>query len=434
MPIPRRGWSLLKALAPSSRDLDSAPRVLLAWEIGTGFTHTQNALGVVTHLRANGFSCVFATADPRFDPWFRAHGVQILQTYLWPPMRVGAAVPEFREARTLTDILADYAIGNPANLAAAIAHYDTLFDLVRPDIVLCENAFGALLAARGRIPTIAFGSTLLFMPPTLGDGFAPINPSAPNPSWPTQVIVDGINTALGVSARPFLSCAADIMDCAAVLPFGPAAFDPYLHARTQPVLAPYCSDLPLPIDTRERCEIVVYLHERMQFMDDLIDAIVRLPSPVRLYIPALEPIRRMKLEEAGVLIESHMMPLETIAAKAGCLVHHGGVTLTAVALALGIPQVILARFYENGLAGHFVAERSLGAWMRIDAVDARRLAEAVRECGADVAANAERAAPEFQRWFHSDPTFIVAQEAARLLGVQNLRPAPAAKRSLIAPI
>lgn len=433
MPTLLRDRSLLQASPLRSRS-EMSPRVLLAWEIGAGFTHTQNALGVVAHLRANGFSCVFATADPRFDPWFRAHGAQILQTYLWPPMRVGAAVPELREARTFTDLLADYAIGNPANLAAAIAHYDTLFDLVRPDIVLCENAFGALLAARKRIPTIAFGSTLLFMPPKLGDGFVPINPSTPNPAWPPQDIIDAINTALGASARPFLSCAADIMDCAAILPFGPAAFDPYLQARAQPVLAPYCPDLRFPMNTSDRCETVIYLHERAQFMDDLLEAVGQLPGPVRLYIPALEPISRTKLEDAGVLIESKMMPLETIAAKARCLVHHGGVTLTAAALALGIPQVILARFYENTLAGQFIAGRSLGVWMHVDTVSVGRLIDAVRLCGVDLAANSKRAAPEFQNWFHSDPTFVVAQEAARLLGVQNLRPAAAVNHSLFTPI
>jgi len=411
--------SLLRRL--SRRAKRRAPRVLLAWEIGAGFTHTRNALGVVSHLAANGVSCIFATADPRFDPWFRAHGASLTQTYLWPPMRVGAAVPECREARTLTDLLANYGLGDPANLAAAIAHYDTLFDLVRPDALLCENAFGAALAARKRIPTVLFGSTLLFMPPRDGDGFAPIDPSAPEPSWPTQDLLDSVNAALGASARPLLSCAAELMDCAAMLPFGPAAFDPYAHARTEAVLAPYCPDLPRSAPAGTRRETVIYLHESAQYLDELVDAVARLPGPKRLYIPALTQKRRSTLERAGVIVEERMMSLDAIASKARILVHHGGVTLTAVALALGIPQVTLARFHDNGVAGRFVAARGLGASMSVDSVDAERLRNAVLACGAeDVARRAAEAAPEFRRWFDSDPTFSVAQATARLLGMDVL--------------
>lgn len=412
------------------------PKVLLAWEIGAGFTHSQNALGVVAHLAENGVECVFATADPRFDPWFRAYGTPVTQTYLWPPMRVGSASPELRDARTLTDILANYGVADPAHLAACIAHYDTLFELVQPDVLLCENAFGALLAGRGRMPTIVFGSTLLFMPPRSGDGFAPIAANSPDPSWPVQDIVDAVNSALAAFARPPLSRAADIMDCAAVLPFGPAAFDPYAYLRREPILAPYCPDLPARIDLESRKETIVYLHEGAQLIDDLMKAVGSLPPPVRLYIPALNDARRAEFERAGLQVETRMMPLERIAANARCLVHHGGVTLSAVALALGIPQIILARFYENGLAGQFVAERKLGTWLRIDAVEKDWLVAAVRDWGADdhVAARAAACSPEFRRWFDGDPTFAVAKKTAELLGIENLRPAPVRDREASSPV
>ena len=147
------------------------PTALIAWEIGAGFTHSQNLWGVVRHLRYMGFRCVVATADPRFEIWFRALGTDVVQTFLWPVMRSNAAMPEQRPARVLTDVLANYGVTRPIDLKGAMAHYETLFSLVKPDVVLAENGFGIVLAARGRYPVVIFGSTLLFMPPALGHAF-----------------------------------------------------------------------------------------------------------------------------------------------------------------------------------------------------------------------------------------------------------------------
>lgn len=412
------------------------PKVLLAWEIGAGFTHARNALGVVSHLARAGVSCTFATADPRFEPWFRAHATGVVQTYLWPSMRAGSVLPAPRPARGLTDILANYGALDPANLAGGIAHYDTLFDLVQPDLVLCENAFAAQLAARGRIPTFIYGSTLLFMPPVIGDGLAPIDPAQPELSWLEDEVLDGVNAALAASARAPLPNAAAIMDCAGLMPFGPAAFDPYADLRSEAVLPPYCPDLPPALPVAPGDETVVYLHESTQLIDKLMAAMLALPGPLRLYIPGLSAQRRAQFEAAGHRVAERMLPLEEIARSARCLIHHGGVTLTAAALALGIPQVILARFYENGLAGAFTAEQGHGQWRRVDEVDSRWLGEAVAAmtAGGVVSARSRGAAPEFRSWFSYDPTYEVAIRICDQLGVARPEPAAAATDQSLAPI
>ena len=401
------------------------PRVLLAWEIGAGVTHAQSAAGIVAHLAANGVSCFFAAADPRFEPWFRAAGCPVVQTWLWPPMRTGAALPAQRDPRTLPDMLANYGAIDPANLAAGIAHYDALFDLVKPDLLLCDNAFAALLAARGRIPAIVYGSTLLFMPPVQGGRLAPVDPADPAPAWPEDDVLDAIAAALGASARPPLTCAADIMACEAVMPFGPAAFDPYAHARATPLLPPYCPDLPSAPATSAGREIFVYLHESAQFSGPLMAALARLPPPLRVYIPALTRENRNALEKAGAQVETRMHALSDIA-RARCLVHHGGVTLTAAALALGAPQAILARFHDNAVAGQFVADRDLGLWMRADEFAADRFVEGVRAVLDDplIALRAKNGAGEFRAWFSGDPTFAVARRAGAALGLKEMRAAP----------
>lgn len=400
------------------------PRALLAWEIGAGFTHARNALGVVAHLAAAGVDCTVALADPRFEPWFRAHGARVLQTWLWPPMRVGAMAPAPRAINRFSDILASYGALDPAHLAAGIAHYDTLFDLAQPDVLLCENAFAAQLAARGRIPTIVYGSTLLFIPPRVGDDLVAIMPHEP-PSWPEDEVLDALNAALGASARPPLAHITEMMDCAAILPFGPAAFDPYAAARSTPVLPPYCPDFPHGARAGAGDETIVYLHESAQASAPLMDALARLPPPLRIYIPALAAEQRAAFEQRGFAVETSMLSLDTISARGKILVHHGGVGLAAVALALGLPQVVLARFHDNAAAGQFVADRGLGAWLHVSS-DADAIVAAIAAVRNDsvMRARALQQAPDFARWFDGDPTLEVARKAAEVLGLKTLQPSP----------
>jgi hypothetical protein len=262
-----------------------------------------------------------------------------------------------------------------------------------------------------------FGSTLLFMPPRLGDAFAPIDPREPNPSWPVSGVLEGVNEGLGALARGALLSIADIFDCAAVMPFGPAAFDPYGAYRQEPILPPHCPDLPLGSIDGTGDEIVVYLHEAVQLVEQAMLAILQFPGTVRVYIPSLGDAWRARFLASGISVEDRMMPLQMIVENARCLVHHGGVTLTAAALANAVPQIILARFYENGLAGRYVSERGLGEHCRLDSVSAEWILSALDRVlnDARLSQRAREAAPQSRGWFTGDPTHVVACKAAEIL-------------------
>jgi UDP:flavonoid glycosyltransferase YjiC (YdhE family) len=403
----------------AKRFANAAPTALICWEIGAGFTHSQNLWGVIRQLRHRGMRCVIATADPRFETWFRSLGADVLQTYLWPAMRSGVVLPTQRPNRVLSDVFANYAVSRESDLRAAIAHYDTVFALVKPDVVLCENAFGAMIAARGRFPVVVYGSTLLFIPPIVEGAFAPIDRHDPEPSWPVDEVVDEMNLALAATARIPLQNPAEIFACDATIPFGPAAFDPYGDYRIGPVHGPHCPDLPAAMAATPSTEVVVYLHDVTQMSAPIMDALAALQPAVRIYIPSLSAELRARFEAAGHRVESRMMPLRALAATAGLLVHQGGVTLTAASLALGIPQIILSRFYENGLAGRFVANAQLGATRRLDLTDRQWLLEAVEAARNDKAltAHCRAEAGIYRRWFDRDPTTVVAEHVATLLGI-----------------
>jgi UDP:flavonoid glycosyltransferase YjiC (YdhE family) len=78
-----------------------------------------------------------------------------------------------------------------------------------------------------------------------------------------------------------------------------------------------------------------------------------------------------------------------------------------------VPQLILARFRENALAGRYVEAQGLGRVWRIDQIDAEAVLEAAAALRSDgeLLGRARERAQEFRTWFGPDPTEVVARAA-----------------------
>jgi UDP:flavonoid glycosyltransferase YjiC (YdhE family) len=392
-----------------------AKRALLAWEFGAGRTHIGNLLGVGRHLRDAGVQCVATIYDPSFAAEFAALGIPVVQNYVWPARRRAPVTWQERPVKTLGDTLANLGFTAPAALGAAIAHYSSLFALTRPDLVIAENAPGALLAARGRLPAIAFG-TGSCLPPIVGGDFAVHDGAGDAPSWPADQVRDRINTTLQATGRPPLAQLGDLLRIDGVYPFGPVEFDLYAATRTEPMLPPYTPDLDGPPSLAQGREIFVYLHGLIQGHRPVMDGLAAIERPARVYIPGLAEAERARLPDSWE-IERRVVPLREILGRSRCVIHHGGPQLTSICLAAGLPQVIIPKEPDNDTSARFVAARDLGTACAVGEVTADWLAASAHQAYDDLALNqrCELAAPEFARWFAADPTRIVADAALRLL-------------------
>jgi hypothetical protein len=133
-------------------------RVLLAWEHGAGRTHYSNLLAVASHLRASGIECLAALYDnSAADSEFRAIGVHTMQNFVWPSQRREQTGWRGTPVNSFTDYLANVGLNSSVAVASAIAHYEGLFSLFEPDLVVCEGAYGGILAAREHLPVVAMG-------------------------------------------------------------------------------------------------------------------------------------------------------------------------------------------------------------------------------------------------------------------------------------
>ncbi len=397
------------------------PRALVAWEFGAGRTHVANVLGVVRQLRRAGFDCLAALYETETDNEFAALGVSTVQNYVWPSWRRHQLQPSLPPDKTLSDFVAQLGFISPKALSSAIAHYDGLFRTFEPDILLCENAFGGLLAARGRLPAIAFGFSGL-LPPIVDDGFPSYFPDARAPSLSEEWVCGRINEGLARAGRLPIENIGDILRVDAVLPFGPDAFDVYARHRQTPCLPVHLPLDPSRLDVGRGDAVFVYLQAYVQEMPAIMAAVMSLRRPVHGYLPDLSDDNRALLARHGVVLEDQPIPMGELFARSRTLLHHGGQNLTAACLAAGLPQTILSKEYDNRVTGDFVTGRGLGdAVWYADATTSWIVDSVRRGCeDEDLRARCRDASTEFKGWFAGDPSAAVAEAACRILG----RPPP----------
>jgi rhamnosyltransferase subunit B len=385
------------------------PRALLAWEYGSGHTHVVNLLAVARKLRADGIDCLATLHDGFTNPDFQELGIPTVQNFVWPHARRFSNHDGERPYGGFPDLLGNLGMAEPVAVEAVLRHYDGLFSLFDPDIVLCEQAYGAQLAARGRCPAIAFGFGQ-YLPPRMGRR---LSPGDQQTSWSEDEVLVGLNAGLARAGRTPLDDLAQLFDVDAVLPFGPAAFDLNTPWRLEPALPVHVPGFSPGTRAGGGSEVFVYLHGFAIRRPNVIAALLTLERPIRAHVVDLNPDDRASLTAAGVAIEERPIPVPDLLQRTGCILHHGGVSLTAVALATGLPQVILSKQLDNRVAGEFVEREGLGVHRPLAQATAGWIIASVGRGFDDEAlrCRAWERAPEFEAWFGPDPTEQVAAAA-----------------------
>lgn len=394
----------------------SHARVLLAWEYGAGYTHVVNILAVARHLRAAGIECLAALHDVRHACRFAELGIATVQNHVWPQARRWAAHEDERPHLGFLDVLGNLGFGKPDWVAGAIAHYDGIFDLFRPDLVLAENAYGAQLAARKKVRSIAFGFGQ-FLPAIVEGRFA--GPDAEPTSWSAAEILSGLNEGLARGGRAPLDRLEDMFDVDATFPFGPAAFDPRTSWRPEPPLPALVNGFRPGSRAASGEEVFVYLQGSGARFGGVLPALLSLRRPIRAHIPDLDPADRDLLVRNGAILEPEPTPVRRIVERSRCVLHHGGIGLTAACLSAGLPQVIVSGQLDQRTAGDFVAGEGLGEHRHLADGTTGWIVEATRRAYDDdvLRLRCLARAAGFDAWFEPDPARTVAEAVCWLLGL-----------------
>jgi rhamnosyltransferase subunit B len=398
-----------------SRVSNAPRRALLTWEIGGG-GHFRPTLRLAAALKHLGLHVDFAalrphaltTAENSFDRLFQA---PVLPRTTRLGRQFGA---QGRPAVSYVEILMDYEFDQPLVVHRQVEAWRSLFDLIRPEILITDFSPGAVLAARGRIPTVAFGSP--FCVPCGSDGrFPSFLPEHPASIENEAVVRTSICTALDELGEPPVNDLVEAVVAPTRFPQGFSELDPYAAIRTEELLPPIVEQCT--VENGSRSEILAFLPRTLKTYPAIIDTLVRLGQAVCLDGRRMTPDIRRRLGEAGVRFGAEILDSNAMASSASLVLSHGGFHTVVRGLLAGVPQIIVAGDQEKYLHLRALQRLGVGTGVTLDRLTSETLGEAIETVTSDpaYASRARALGVEFRRR-HVDGTIeTIAERIASLV-------------------
>ncbi|NOT39676.1 MAG: hypothetical protein HOP13_04210 [Alphaproteobacteria bacterium] len=348
--------------------------ILFAWELGEGLGHLPALKAIALAAKAEGARAVFALRDPVLSRTALAEtDAEILQAPFWPTPAMPAA-----PSGSYTDLIAANGFSSVANARALIGAWDQVFDLTKPDLLVCEHAPGAAIAAFGRLPIALVGNGFV-VPPADGDVFPPFEASRGDVQRQARVLAVIREAMVGLGRRvPDTICAPFRGVFRGVFTFPP--LDLYRNVRRESVLGPVEPMPPLtPLPSKRR--LFSYSAADAAMIEPMTHALMTLGVQASAYFRGSLGVRGAILRSRGVTLFDAPPRLASVLPEATAVFSHGGAGFTHAALAAGRPHIVYPRHFEAHATAR--ALEDLGAGILVSPFEAKRFADAVSRANDD---------------------------------------------------
>lgn len=364
------------------------PRLLFAWELGANFGHASKIIEVIRALRG------------RADVIVAARNVLPLRQ-LAPDLEmrlIAAPTAPPDPGRESKDIGVNYADdlrhtgwARPRTLQTLMEAWRTLFDLVRPDVLVAQFAPTALLAARTLAPpppTAIFGIGY-DMPPRADPtpAFFYWNKDAASAAAAKEaVVVQTANQALATFGTPPLGSFADLhrVDLARLATI--AELDGYApraqFGDDDPEYLGWIATASAGAEARWRPDaerrLFAYVRPPRASARAAIEAMAALPPDwdVIVAAPGLARADAERFARPHVRLIDGLARLDLLLPACDVGLSHGSHGMAAQFVAAGAPQISLPLHAEQTLTAHALARNRLGLGL-LGAFAAKEIGDAI---------------------------------------------------------
>lgn len=338
-------------------------RVLMAWELGANMGHLDRMLLTARVLRRRGHEVVFALKDlSRAHGRVVGEGFTVMQSPIWlPRMARPPGLVNF------SAVLASAGWLDPGGLAGLLSGWRTLFDLCRPDLLVCDHAPTAMLAARAcPFPVAAVGNG--FEVPAFGDVFPALHywdaADTAACAGSDATVLRAVNAALAALGQPALprltALFADVLCIVASLPelaHYPAYPDSVV--RVGPSFVDDAGALPQWPDG-DGWPVFAYLSPEHSHFAALMAALRQPGLRSVVHAKGLSAAAARELGAPNIRFEPAPVRMGPATAQARIVLSHASVgTVSAAALA-GCVQLVLPNHMEQYMVGRRVVEAGIG--------------------------------------------------------------------------
>jgi UDP:flavonoid glycosyltransferase YjiC (YdhE family) len=343
-------------------------RILLAWELGTGFGHLAPFLGLLPRLMVRGHDVHIAARD--IGAAARALGefpVALHQAPLCLNTYSGLQGPPLN----FSEILMRYGYLEPAMLGAMLKAWRSLIEGVRADMVIADHAPTALLAAR----VLGVARAVIGSPFNVPPAVAPSPNMRPWVAVPPARLEDSdcrvlevINSQLPEGRQ--LPALHGIFGGAVKLLSGVPELDPYGARDPGDYLglqSQFTGSAVPQWPAGEGDAVFAYLHADYPHLERALQALAASPARVLAHVPGAGDALLRRHAGARLQFAAGLLEFPRVVAECALCVCHGNVGTTLGMLQGGRPVLVLPKHLEHELLGR--ALERLGAGRVIDPAD-----------------------------------------------------------------
>lgn len=343
--------------------------VVIAWELGAGFGHFALINGLLERLLIKNYKVSLVVQDINLFTGLDLSKVSIYQA---PLQKITKNQIEYQ--CNYSDVLFDLSYHNPELLASHIYAWKCLLSLLKPDLLICNFAPTAVLAAHTlncNVSNIATGFGLPLL----------LNPLPALRSWVPEAIekrknsdirlLSSINKAcvlLGHKQYKSVSFALETSD--KVLITFPE-LDPYVGRGDLSYWGALFSTISQNKEvwkTPKKTKVIIYLKNNLPKTEFIFNSLLNHDCEVMAYFEGgLIPNFYSKELMQNISVVKEALNLELLLKEASCVVCSAGHGLVANSLLHGVPMLLMPTNLEQKINTESV--KALNAGMEIEAKD-----------------------------------------------------------------
>lgn len=334
-------------------------KVLFAWELGDGLGHVSRLLPIANILRDNGVECAFVVRNLIVThSMIAGEGYRVFQA----PFVTPYAPPEVRQKviASIGDVLATVGYIEPDKLTALTDGWAAIIDSFDPDLVIADYSPTAGLAAFGERPVVPVGDWFT-LPPGNWPEFRTFK-DAPNRVDPERLL----ETVQEVQRRRGKA----LPDRVPALMHGARNFvvtipelDPYRSFRENTESSPL-RPLSAPTTQEPVQDYFAYLSDGYAGTQKVLEVLANSSWTGDLYLRDANNEARGKWRERGLTVHDAPQPIEQAVANARVVIQHGGIGTLEQVLAIGRPQCIVPRHFEQQKNGEYLGKLGVATVMK----------------------------------------------------------------------
>jgi len=402
--------------------------VLFAWELGGNLGHFTMLLPIARELRRLGYRVVFTLGDLAVLAYCEDDfDFPVLQSPRWLPRPLGMG-----DALAFSDVLPGAGYFSEAGLDVLVTAWQQLFALAQADLVVCEHAPTAMLAAHiGHYRAMCIGTGFV-CPPVQVDlpRFATLSkPQQIQLTARERKMLSVCNTVLtGYDKKPFLSLAELYKDIPALLCTYPE-LDHYVHrpstCPTVRYLGPIYDDVVAndgEWPQKYEKNILVYLNNFV-YWERQIAALSQVKANILIVALGLSPNDALEQQPDHIKLIVAPIALQPMLALANLVICHGGHGTVAAALLAGKPALIWPTQKEQGLMALRIKSQGLGNYSDVSRMTTEAITAQIESLLEEPAAH--QAAQAFaKKYSNNTVATTVHNTAMRIVDFLNAKSIP----------